>query len=138
MFADQIYEKYFAITNPVFELILSMLANFSTGQLAIFLKLEAFMVAHQGSIIAILRKGVDFISVGSLYQLKLITAIFAWIGSAPTFVHRIFPGPGQNSYVHCILELLKTFSHGSWSTKLQPMTDLENARDATISPCTAN
>jgi hypothetical protein len=93
--ADDIYDKYFGLTNPIFELLLSITSRYEPGTKSITLKvinslqkLSNFFIKHYGIIIALLRKGCEQITLLSLYQLKLITAIFAWLGSNHEFISK--------------------------------------------------
>jgi nuclear pore complex protein Nup205 len=131
---DQAYDKYYAFTNPVFELISALLSHYDTTQTLIVKKLTQFLTSHQGTIIAILRKGTESLTIASLYQLKLLSGLFAWIGVSSELIHRIFPGPGQNSYFFSLVELLKHFSTPQWFNKLKPVTDIEMAKCERVGP----
>jgi hypothetical protein len=52
-------------------------------------KISAFFVAHHSSIISIIRNTSQRITLAGLFQLKLITGIFAWIGSGADFVNAL-------------------------------------------------
>jgi hypothetical protein len=128
------YDKYYAFTNPVFELILAILSHYDNSHLLVSKKLASFLTSHQGTIIAILRKGTETITIASLYQLKLLTGLFSWLGASSELIHKVFPGPGQNSYCHSLVELLRNFSCAQWLSTVKPVSDIELAKLESIGP----
>jgi nuclear pore complex protein Nup205 len=126
-------DKYYALTNPVYELVLALLSHFDTTHVLVLNKLRSFLEAHQGAIMGILN-GSEVFHASALYQIKLITSIFGWMGVSNELAHRTFPGPGQNNFSTALMDLLKLFSNSSWHSKLSPVSDLDKARAEAIGP----
>ncbi|KAI8895001.1 nucleoporin Nup186/Nup192/Nup205 [Globomyces pollinis-pini] len=129
------YEKFHCIVTPVFELVLAIISHFVGDRLTILSKVLEFVMVHQGAIVAILKSNVENVNLSSLYQLKLLTGIFAWIGVHPKLSQSpIGAAANQNSYTSCISEILKLFSTTNWVTLLEPLNDIETAKEHAMIP----
>ena len=130
---SQELETYYSITNSVFELLLAVISNYTSGHLGLQQKLREFFEMNGSAILNILRPS-ELVNLMALKQCKILTAIMVWIGNENKFIHSSFQGGSQNSIPMAFLAIFKIYSGSKWQQRLIPMNDLEIIKSRTISP----
>ncbi|KAJ3285498.1 hypothetical protein HK104_009455 [Borealophlyctis nickersoniae] len=127
------HECYHDILVPSLELILSILGQVEKSNNAV-LRVSRFISRHRDLFVTILRDRLSEITLASLEELQLVTALFAYVAG-----NRGLFEDGKNtrsSYHTLLLALLNKYSVvENWLPKLRAVNDLEVSKTHAMTVC---
>jgi len=122
-------ERYHQLLVPTLRLLVCIMSVVGKDNRIALSRMVSFMNAHQDVIIAILKDKLSAITLTSLEEIFLVTALFPYLANDSNLMEKQLFGPGHISFHSLLLNLLSKYSLPErWINKLQPVTEFEKGR----------
>ncbi|KAG4097647.1 hypothetical protein H8356DRAFT_1308894 [Neocallimastix lanati (nom. inval.)] len=122
-------ERYHQLLVPTLRLLVCIMSVVGKDNRIALSRMISFMNAHQDVIIAILKDKLSAITLTSLEEIFLVTALFPYLANDTDLMEKQLFGPGHISFHSLLLNLLSKYSLPErWINKLQPVTEFEKGR----------
>ncbi|KAJ3077070.1 hypothetical protein HK102_005296 [Quaeritorhiza haematococci] len=132
-FVPSARETYHQLLVPALQLIVSVLSKVGRDNASIVGRVSQFVAAHQNVLVAILKDKSVRITIASLMELKLVTAIFSYLAGNEELLQQSLPGPGHMTFHNALVALLNKYAlPEKWHQRLTPVSDVEREQDQII------
>ncbi|KAG4088552.1 hypothetical protein H8356DRAFT_1056734 [Neocallimastix lanati (nom. inval.)] len=122
-------ERYHQLLVPTLRLLVCIMSIVGKDNRIALSRMVSFMNAHQDVIVAILKDKLSAITLTSLEEIFLVTALFPYLANDTNLMEKQLFGPGNISFHSLLLNLLSKYSLPErWINKLQPVTEFEKGR----------